>query len=86
MCQVFRKEEPGWSQIATTCLNMKTINRKDRKDHKEFASLRFQAGTSKDEPGIRFQTGTASKRNVRYLPYVFTEHGAIMAANIFRSP
>ncbi len=28
---------------------------------------------------------TASKRNVRHLPYAFTEHGAIMAANILNS-
>jgi hypothetical protein len=29
---------------------------------------------------------TASKRNVRHLPYAFTEHGAIMAANVLNSP
>ncbi|HWA24832.1 MAG TPA: hypothetical protein VG734_04085 [Lacunisphaera sp.] len=29
---------------------------------------------------------TASKRNLRHLPYAFTEHGAIMAANILNSP
>lgn len=52
----------------------------------EYTTLRLESGTSKDEPGMRFQTGTASKRNVRYLPCVFTEHGAIMAANILRSP
>jgi hypothetical protein len=26
------------------------------------------------------------KRNIRYLPYAFTEHGALMAANILNSP
>ena len=30
--------------------------------------------------GMRSQFATASKRNIRFLPYVFTEHGAIMAA------
>lgn len=25
-------------------------------------------------------------RNLKYLPYAFTEHGAIMAANVLRSP
>jgi len=34
---------------------------------------------------MRSQIVTASKRNVRFLPYVFTEHGAIMAANILNS-
>ena len=34
---------------------------------------------------MRSQIVTASKRNVRYLPYAFTEHGAIMAANVLNS-
>ncbi|MBI5385880.1 MAG: ORF6N domain-containing protein [Verrucomicrobia bacterium] len=34
---------------------------------------------------MRSQIATASKRNVRFLPYAFTEHGAIMAANVLRS-
>lgn len=34
---------------------------------------------------MRSQSVTASKRNVRYLPYAFTEHGALQAANILRS-
>jgi hypothetical protein len=34
---------------------------------------------------MRSQIVTASKRDIRYLPYVFTEHGALMAANILRS-
>jgi phage regulator Rha-like protein len=40
----------------------------------EYESLRFQIGMSKTGRGGR-----------RYLPYVFTEHGAIMAANILSS-
>ena len=40
------------------------------------------AGTA----GMRSQIATASKRNVRHLPYAFTEHGALQAANILRSP
>jgi len=34
---------------------------------------------------MRSQIATASKRNVRYLPYAFTEHGAIMVANVLNS-
>lgn len=41
----------------------------------EFADLRSQIATSNTEHGGR-----------RYLPYVFTEHGAIMAATILNSP
>ena len=34
---------------------------------------------------MRSQTATASKRNIRYLPYAVTEHGALMAANVLNS-
>lgn len=40
----------------------------------EWESLRFQFGTSKIGRGGR-----------RYLPYAFTEHGVLMAANLLRS-
>jgi phage regulator Rha-like protein len=43
---------------------------------KEFKSLRFQFGTLK--------TGRGQHR--KYFPYVFSEHGAIMAANVLNSP
>jgi hypothetical protein len=44
-------------------------------DEEEFKSLIFQTGTSNKGRGGR-----------RHLPYVFTEHGALMAANILNSP
>ena len=34
---------------------------------------------------MRSQIATASKRNVRYLPYGFTEHGALMAASVLNT-
>jgi hypothetical protein len=34
---------------------------------------------------IRSQFVTASRRNIRYLPYAFTEHGIIMAASMLNS-
>ena len=34
---------------------------------------------------MRSQNVTGSKRNVRFLPWVFTEHGALMAANVLNS-
>jgi hypothetical protein len=34
---------------------------------------------------IRSQFVTASRRNIRYVPYAFTEHGIIMAASILNS-
>jgi hypothetical protein len=35
---------------------------------------------------MRSQIVTASRRNIRHRPFVFTEHGALMAANILNSP
>lgn len=42
--------------------------------------------TAKEAQTIRSQIVTASKRNVRYRPFAFTEHGAITAATILNSP
>lgn len=44
----------------------------------EFAALRSHFATSNEQP--------AGRGGRRYLPYVFTEHGAIMAATILNSP
>jgi len=52
----------------------------------EARSLRSQFATaSLAARSIRSQNATASKRNVRYRPYAFTEHGALQAANIGHS-
>jgi hypothetical protein len=48
------------------------------------ASMRSQIATA--SPRLTWsQTTTSSKRNIRYRPWVFTEHGALQAANILRS-
>jgi hypothetical protein len=41
--------------------------------------------TSEEVESMRSQSVTGSKRNTRFLPFVFTEHGALMAANILNS-
>lgn len=38
-----------------------------------------------DEHTMRSQAVTGYRRNIRYRPWVFTEHGALQAANILRS-
>lgn len=53
----------------------------------EVAHLKSQMATLEPGDGMRSQIATASsKRNVRFLPYAFTEHGAIMAASVLNSP
>ena len=56
----------------------------------EFAELRSQIATSSSHPpdsleDNRSQFATGSHGGRRYLPWAFTEHGALMAANILRS-
>ena len=48
----------------------------------EWAALRSQFATLDAAPG----EGTGRGRHRKYLPYAFTEHGAIMAANLLSSP
>jgi len=47
----------------------------------------FMFQLTKEEANIlRSQFATSSWGGRRYLPYVFTEHGALMAANVLNSP
>lgn len=50
----------------------------------EFAALRSQIATLDGETSPAADSGRGRHR--KYLPRVFTEHGALMAANVLRSP
>jgi hypothetical protein len=52
----------------------------------EFMQLQIVPAIPDRAPGMRSQIVTASKRNIRYRPWAFTEHGAIMAASMLNSP
>ena len=57
-----------------------------RLTRREVDEIRSQFVTGSSVRSImRSQIATAAKRNVRFLPYAFTEHGAIMAANVLNS-
>ena len=68
----------------------KVLNQAVRRNYGKFpADFLFQLtfDEARSPAGMRSQTVTASgKRNIRFLPYAFTEHGAIMAANVLNSP
>jgi len=54
---------------------------------KEWADLTSQIAMSKTQSNrSQFATGSQRHRDPRFAPYAFTEHGALMAANILRSP
>jgi hypothetical protein len=50
-------------------------------NQQEIDNLRFQIGT----PNMRSQFATASKRNVRFSPYAFTEQGVAMLSSALNS-
>ena len=52
----------------------------------EVGDLTSQFAISKPEGCSRSHSVTLKRgQNIKYLPYAFTEHGAVMAANILRS-
>jgi len=53
---------------------------------KEWTDLTSQIAMSKAQSNrSQFATGSQRHRDPRFSPYAFTEHGALMAANILRS-
>jgi hypothetical protein len=53
----------------------------------EVTNLGSQIAASSKKPNrSQFVTGSEMHRNPRFPPYAFTEHGALMAANVLRSP
>ena len=65
----------------------KALNRAVKRNEKRFPpDFCFQL-TRQEVVNLRYQFGTSSSRygGLRYLPYAFTENGAVMAANILNS-
>ncbi len=56
---------------------------------REWASLRSQIAALKNDNPLRSQIATLENnrgKHRKYMPYVFTEHGAVMLASIINSP
>lgn len=64
----------------------KNLNKAVKRNLNRFPNdFMFQLSDFESE-NLRFQTGTSKKHGgSRYLPHVFTEHGALMLANILNS-
>lgn len=71
----------GLYGVTTKALNQ-AVNRNKARFPDDFC---FRL-SPEEAAAMRSQSVTASKRNLRYQPYVFTEHGALMAANLLKSP
>ncbi|MFH0838254.1 MAG: ORF6N domain-containing protein [Patescibacteria group bacterium] len=69
-------------EVETGALN-RAIKRNTQRFPDDFA---FQI-TQKEWESLRFQFGTSNKGRGgrRYMPFAFTEHGVVMAANLLKS-
>jgi len=68
-------------------VSVKRLNQQATRNHERFPSdFMFQL-TKKEYEALRLQIATSNKGRGgrRYLPHVFTEHGAIMAATVLNS-
>jgi hypothetical protein len=64
----------------------KQLNQQFRRNLERFPSDFAFVLTNQELAQMRSQIVTASKRNIRHVPVVFTEHGALMLASILNSP
>ena len=69
-------------------VTVKRLNQQVNRNHKRFpADFMFQLTASEHESlRLQFATSKAGRGGRRFLPYAFTEHGAIMAATVLSSP
>ena len=72
------------------CVPTKRLNEQLKRNQKRFPKT-FAFKLTIEETDIilssRSQIATLKRgQNIKYLPYVFTEHGALMAANVLNSP
>ena len=65
----------------------KNLNKAIKRNLERFPDDFLLQLTADELENLRFQFGTSSSHGgSRYLPYAFTENGAIMAANVLNSP
>ena len=65
----------------------KALNRAVKRNAHRFPPDFIFRLTKDEDDALRYQIGTSKgKGGRRYLPYAFTEHGAIMAATVLNSP
>ena len=66
-------------------VTVKRLNEQVKRNRERFpADFVFQL-TAKENQNLRSQIATSNRGGRRYRPYAFTEHGAIMAANVLNS-
>lgn len=67
-------------------VTVKRLNEQVKRNHERFPEDFVFQLTDAEARSLRSQNATLKRGGHRkYMPYVFTEHGAIMAANVLRS-
>jgi hypothetical protein len=64
----------------------KQLNQQFKRNRERFPNGFAFELANQEVMDMRSQFVTASKRNIRHIPVVFTEHGALMLASILNSP
>ena len=84
------REKGMWSQNVTTSNEQETLRSQtvtSKTSDEEILISQNATSKATDEETMRSQIATSSQkyRRSNFLPWAFTEHGALMAANILRS-
>ena len=75
------------SDLARICgVPPKRLNEQFNRNRERFPDDFAFVLTKEELAQMRSQNATASRRNIRHLPIAFTEHGALMLANVLKSP
>src|SRR5215813_4541508 len=67
-------------------VSVKRLNEQVKRNRERFPTDFLFRLTAKEFESLRSQNATSGRGGRRYLPYAFTEHGAIMAATVLNSP
>jgi hypothetical protein len=66
-------------------VTVKRLNQQVNRNRERFPTDFLFQLTAKEHETLRLQFATSKRGGRRYLPYAFTEHGAIMAATVLNS-
>jgi hypothetical protein len=65
----------------------KRLNEQVKRNKERFPAVKLNSEEARGGDASRSQIATLNKgQNIKHLPYAFTGHGALMAANVLRSP
>lgn len=85
---IFQLTSEEWQSLRSQFATLNPDNDHDANNRSQFAtgsSKPFEIGGDSPKRS-KIVTGSQRHRDPRFMPYAFTEHGAIMAASVLNSP